>query len=212
VLLAGSSAMAQSEPASAPASAPASQPDVVPDNGPVEEFPVARDVNKQELGVRLGLALGVGGVSPGGLDVGGDWIYQLTEHVWFDGEATFLLGASDPVCYLARDRSQVCGTGALSGTAFEVRTGVVFFGPKKANGFVEFLRAGVGLGIVTLPGDRVTGVALPIWVAPGVRTRVTDSVALRGEGVFSIGPGFYGSAGTHSVATFLFQLGVDFAI
>jgi hypothetical protein len=134
---------------------------------------------ERELGVQLGLEMG-GRVSPGGLRLGGSYLYRLSEQDWFDGGFGFTFGSGESACFRDRDDERVCDHGLLGGFGGEVFAGVRrFFAAKQT--LVPYLRGGVALRLVAFSGDEVRGLALPVWLGAGVRRKVHERVVVNAE-------------------------------
>ena len=132
----------------------------------------------QELGARLGLAVG-GRVSPGGLLIGGTYLYRLSEKDWFDGGVGFVYGGGDAVCFRDRQNNLQCDEGVLDGFAAEVTAGIRRFLPGRGD-FHPFIHGGLAVRFVSYGADNLRGLAIPLWIGAGVRVRVADGVAVVG--------------------------------
>jgi len=182
VMLASSTARAQ-EP---PAEPPDNYDEPLPDIG---EAP-AGDVGERELGASVGAAIGVGGVTPGGLRVAGAYLYQLSDLDWFDGGLGFTYGGGDAGCFRDRVDELVCDHGAADGVAVDLFGGVRrFFGAQE--GFRPWLRGGVGLRVSRFVDDDLTGVSLVLSAGGGVRARVSDQVGVGGHAALELGGGAF---------------------
>jgi hypothetical protein len=172
-------------------------------------------VAKQEVGARLGLQLDLGDYGAGGARVGGVWIYQLSEHWWFDSGADAVFGGSGGECFLSRDPggTRVCDRGAVDGFAFDVTLGVRYAFAAPASGFVPYLHGGLGGGLASLGTDGVSGLRLSFWAGAGLRRRVTDTVAIVGEAQLQLGPALLSDdVGTRAFLEGALVFGVDFAL
>jgi len=147
-------------------------------------------VHDQELGARLGLAIG-SRVTAGGLRVGGHYLYRLSDADWFDGAALFTFGGGGAACFRDRSDDIVCDHGRLDGFAGEVAVGVrrIFF--DDPSGIRPFARAGIGLRVVHFGDDDVTGLAVPIIAGAGARLRVDERVAVGAEAQLELGAGLF---------------------
>ena len=86
------------------------------------------DLNDQGIGASIGIATG-GRSTPGGLRVGGHYLYQLASSDWFDGTASFTFGGGDAACFRDRKNEFLCDHGLADGRAVEVAANVRrFFG------------------------------------------------------------------------------------
>src|SRR5690349_14748930 len=79
----------------------------------------AEDLGDQGIGAEVGIAAG-GRVTPGGLRVGGHYLYQLSAQDWFDGTASFTFGSESAGCYQDQMATLVCEHGFTSGRGVEV--------------------------------------------------------------------------------------------
>jgi len=184
VMLASSTARAQ-EP---PAEPPDNYDEPLPDIG---EAP-AGDVGERELGASVGAAIGVGGVTPGGLRVAGAYLYQLSDLDWFDGGLGFTYGGGDAGCFRDRVDELVCDHGAADGVAVDLFGGVRrFFGAQE--GFRPWLRTGVGARLTHFAEDDLTGGSVVLSLGGGVRARVDDRIAVGGHAALELGAGMFGN-------------------
>jgi hypothetical protein len=151
-----------------------------------DDAPVAA----QEIGAELGLATG-GHLTPGGLHLGGRFLYQLAQQDWFDGAASFTYGGGPAQCYLDRAGQVACSHDFADGQAFEISAGVrrIFDG---AGAFRPFARVGVGLKLARFPADNLSGFALPLHGGGGVRVRVAPSVAVVAFAELELGLAVFG--------------------
>jgi hypothetical protein len=133
----------------------------------------------RELGGRLGVAMGRR-FTPGGVRVAGVMLYRLSQSDWFDGSMAFTFGRSRSTCFTDRDGAFACDYGVIDGTAIDLVAGIRHFlsGPE---GFAPYLRAGVGLRLLSFGGDDVRGLAIPLSAGVGVRARVNDLIAVGGD-------------------------------
>ncbi len=148
------------------------------------------NVAHQELGARLGLA-GGGRVTPGGLYVGGAYLYRLTDSDWFEGGVAFSFGGGDRTCFRDRANAMVCDQGSLSGFGGEVSAGVRRYFLGKGN-LTPYARAGISLRFVNFGSDDLKGVGLPLWIGGGVRARVANGVHVVGDASLHAGPSVMG--------------------
>jgi hypothetical protein len=188
------------------ANAPRKEPDVPADSAPVDapadSAPAdsATDdtgsasgdggVHDQELGVRVGLVSG-GRVTPGGLRVGAQYLYQVDDDVWFDGGLLFTFGGGNAECFRDRSDDLVCDHGRLSGTAGEIALAIRYFLPRQAYGFLPYARGGAAVRVVRFGDDDVTGLAIPLFAGAGLRVRVAPNVAVGVEGQLELGAGIF---------------------
>lgn len=168
-------------------SAPESPPNDT--DRPPDEAPNA-DIGTQVLGAGIGIAAG-GRDTPGGARITGHWLYQLSDDDWFDGAASFTFGGGGASCFRDRSNQMVCTHGALDGRAAELVAGVRRFFP--ANGmFRPYARAAIGLGLVRYSDDALTGLAIPLHAAGGLRADVADEVAVVLEADLALGFAVFG--------------------
>jgi hypothetical protein len=172
---------APAEPAPAEPDAPAAD-DVAAENDD-------QGVRDQELGVRVGLVSG-GRVTPGGLRIGGHYLYQLTDEDWFDGALLFTFGGGPAACFRDREDDVVCDHARLEGFAGELAVGVRRFFPARA-GFLPYARVGAALRVVRFGDDDVTGLAVPLTGGAGMRIRVAPWIAVAVEAQLELGAGLF---------------------
>lgn len=166
-----------------------------------------------EMGARLGAQLAALGLTPGGLRVGGLFLYRFTETGWFDSELAFTFGAGGKECYLDRQRDFACDHGIADGFSLQLLAGVRHYLDRRPSGFEPFVRGGLAGHFSRFDDDEVTGVAIPLWVSAGGRFRVAEGVAVTGDVVFLAGPSFYDSGlGAEPYGAFLVQLGADLGL
>ncbi len=170
----------------------------------------------EEIGARLGVQLGIGGQSAGGLRVGGDFLYRLAGATWSDSTASVVFGSGDAACVLGRGPGNPlsCDHGLTDGFAFEVGTGIRWYpGSVARPQLAPYLRGGVGLSVVNFSGDSLTGVAIPLFGGGGVRYQAADWITIEGEADVQLGPGFYGrGVGVALYSSMIVQFGVEFAL
>jgi hypothetical protein len=157
----------------------------------VGESPGA-DVAERELGASVGAAIGAGGVTPGGLRVSGQYLYQLSDLDWFDGGLGFTFGSGDAMCFRDRADALVCDHGAADGMAIDLFGGVRrFFGGQ--DGFRPWVRPGVGVRMSRFGEDELTGFTVFVSAGGGVRARVAERVAIGGHAALELGGGYFGN-------------------
>jgi hypothetical protein len=165
--------------ASAPASPGPSEPSIEDEDTSEDTSSenAARGVaGERELGARLGVAMGRR-FTPGGVRVAGVMLYRLSQDDWFDGSMAFTFGRSRTACFMDRNGAFACDYGVIDGTAIDLVAGIRRFlpGPER---FAPYLRAGLGVRLLSFGGDDVRGVAIPASAGLGVRARVSDLVAV----------------------------------
>jgi hypothetical protein len=149
-----------------------SAPGQVPEGVGTDAQPDEGD--SQEIGALLGVAMG-GKVSPGGLAAEGRYLYRLSELDWLETSVHFSLGAGGKECFRDRESSFVCEHGLLDGFAAEGSVGLrrYFVGQQQ---FRPYVRAGVGLQLVSFADDSVLGAGVPLYLGAGVRVAVANRV------------------------------------
>jgi hypothetical protein len=167
----------------------------------------------QEIGARLGTQLGAFGVTPGGLRVGGVFLYRLSERTWFDAEAASSFGAGASQCSVRQGERLDCEHGLADGFGFQLGGHLRWFLSARPSGFQPYVRGGLGVDVAHFGGDDVTGVALTGRASFGVRYPVASGVRVGGEALVSAGPGFYGNGvGIEPYAALLVQFGVEISL
>ena len=155
------------------------------------EGPSSAGPEGQELSGMLGVELG-GRVSPGGLHLGGAYLYQLSERDWFDGGLAFTLGGGGRACFQDRDGETICDHGVTDGFGGEIAVGVrrYFTGQGR---FTPYARVALALRLISYGGDDVRGFAIPLEAGGGVRARVSDRVSVVGAADLRLGPAWFNS-------------------
>jgi hypothetical protein len=147
-------------------------------------------VGDRELGVALGAAVGGGDLTPGGLRIAGNYLYQMSDLDWFEGSVAFVFGAGGAECFRDRADELVCDHASTDGVATDGVAGVRrFFAGQGA--FRPWLRAAVGLRIVRFGDDEITGAGLYLAPSAGVRARVDDRIAIGGHATFELGGAWF---------------------
>ncbi|MBL4636562.1 MAG: hypothetical protein JKY56_22110 [Kofleriaceae bacterium] len=175
----------------------------------IEEQP--DDIDNQEIGVTMGIAIG-GGVSPGGLALEGRYLYRLSSLDWVEMSANFSFGSGSAECFRDRNSSVVCSHGPASGTLAQGNAGIrrYFSGQKQ---FRPFARAGVGLGFVSFGDDEVRGLAIPLYIGAGVRAEVANRVLVVVDATLRAGPSVLNqNLGTEFHLTGTVSAGVEFTL
>ena len=146
-------------------------------------------VGDQAISVELGAAIG-GRVTPGGLRLAGQFIYQLSEEDWFDGGAAFTFGSGHPACFRDRNDKVICTHGVADGTGVELTASIRrMFTPHGS--FQPFGRIGVGLGLAHFGDDDLSGFTIPAHFGAGVRVGIAPAAAIVAEGDFEFGFGSF---------------------
>jgi hypothetical protein len=148
------------------------------------------DAVEQIIGGYLGLAVG-GRTTPGGLAVGGSYLYRLSDRDFFDASVGFVLGSGDAGCFRDREDDRVCDHGVVDGFAGELGLGLRrHFADQQT--MSPFLRLGVAARIVSYGGDDLVGGAFPLVVGGGVRSRVAPHVRVVGAAELRVGLAQFG--------------------
>jgi hypothetical protein len=147
------------------------------------------DMSDQAIGADLGVATG-GRVTAGGLRIAGHYLYQLSDHDWFDGTAGFTFGGGGAACFRDRSNAFICDHGLADGDAIELEAGVRHFLGGQGQ-FWPFVRGGVGLRVVHFGDDGVTGLAIPLHAGGGVRASLTPAIAVTVQGQLELGFGAF---------------------
>ena len=223
IALAASGA-ARAQPAPDPAAPGSPAPDTAaPDANrpaappPVATAPVATaapaddDIGDQAISAELGVAAG-GRVTPGGLRIAGQYLYQLSEDDWFDGSASFTYGSASAACFRDRSNAVVCQHGVGDGTGLELQATIRhMLAPQGA--FHPFVRLGVGLGVVRFGRDDLSGFTIPAHGGGGVRVALAPGVALVAEGDLVLGFGsFSRGLGSQPQLGLAIAAGVEFRL
>lgn len=183
-----------------------------PETGRAEETgaepPVAAE---QELGAALGVEAG-GRVSPGGLQLVGNYLYQLSDEDWFDSGLSITIGGGGAGCFRDREDDFLCDHGIARGFAAEAFAGARRFFPGQG-AFAPYARAALGARLVSFRGDDVTGFAVPLQLGGGIRARVADGIAVVAGSELRLGVGWFDrELGAEPQIGFAVHAGVDFAL
>jgi hypothetical protein len=200
--------------APAPASEPATSEPATSEPA-TSEPATSEPVGDQDLGVRFGGQLGIGGpVAPGGLRVGGEYLLRMTERSWAIGAVGFTYGAGGPDCYRGRDpdRSLVCATGVASGFSGRLGVGGRFFPAGRDDATSAFLEGGLAIDVNALPQDSVVGVGPAVWIGFGLRIVAAERVALVGTAHASADVLAYERIGVQGGAQIVVDFGVEFGL
>jgi opacity protein-like surface antigen len=192
IALAASGA-ARAQPAPDPAApgspAPDAGPPAAPAPGPTAPVataaPADDDIGDQAISAEIGVAAG-GRVTPGGLRIAGQYLYQLSEDDWFDATASFTYGSASAACFRDRNDAVVCQHGLADGAGLELQATIRhMLAPQGA--FHPFVRLGVGLGVVRFGRDDVSGLTIPAHGGGGIRVTMAPGVAIVAEGELVLG-------------------------
>ncbi len=169
------------------------------------------ELGDQAIGAAVGIATG-GRVTPGGLRIAGNYLYQLSSQDWFDGTASFTFGGRDAACYRDRMDLVVCDHGYAEGGAIEITAGVRRMFAAQGR-YRPFARAGVGISVVRFGSDDVSGVAIPLHLGAGVRAHVERRLALVAQGDLVTGIGrFTRGLGIEPQLGFTVTAGAEFRL
>ena len=149
------------------------------------------------LGAELG-ATGGGGATPGGMRIGGHYLYRLAAQDWFDGGVAFTFGQPRAGCGRVPPEGMRCDHGVIDGFAGDLSLGIRRELRGK-QGFVPFVRAAVFGRVLRFAADDVTGAAAGGELGFGVRAAVRGELSVVGgatafAGMARLGNG-YGAAG-----------------
>lgn len=165
----------------------------------------------QLLGGHLGLAAG-GRTSPGGLEIGGSYLYRLTETDWLDSGVGFTFGSGSAACFTDRNGEVLCDHGLLEGFSAEVSAAVRREFPGQGT-FTPYARVGIGVRLVSFGDDDVKGAAFPVIVGGGVRSEVAERVAVFGGADLRAGVGLLtGDVGVEPHLSMTVFFGVEFRL
>ncbi len=162
----GAAARAQSIPINQ------STPGQVQQGGGTYADPYADD--SQAISALLGVAMG-GKTTPGGAAAEGRYLYRLSDIDWLETSVHFSLGAGGKECFRDRDSTFVCEHGLLDGFAAEGDVGLrrYFIGQDQ---YHPYVRAGIGMQLVSFADDDVIGVGIPLYLGAGLRVEVAYRV------------------------------------
>lgn len=192
-------AAASPDPGAPPGPPPAAETPPAPARGPGETAAspspspspddVPDDVGDQALSAQLGLATG-GRVTPGGLQIAGHYLYQLSAHDWFDGTASFTFGSSRAACFRDRQDAVICSHGVADGAGVELAGAIRrLFAPQGQ--FRPFARVGAGIGLARFGDDNVTGATFRLHGGGGVRVAIAPAFAIVADGDLALGFGSF---------------------
>lgn len=149
---------------------------------------VVDDPRQVALAAEVGLT-GGGGATPGGLRVGGHYLYRLADHDWFDSGLAFTFGGRGDAC--VGDVMTAAGAPPCTRAVSDGFAGDLVLGLRREltprQGFTPFVRL-AGFARV-LRFDDVAGVAAGGELGAGVRAPIG-----RGVAVLAGAHGFVGAA------------------
>jgi hypothetical protein len=194
--------LAPDEPSVAAMSAPASSA------GEDSEAPRWTD---QGIGATLGAAFG-GVLTPGGLRLGGSYLYRLSEEDWFDGAAAFSIGSGDAACFRDRTDTRLCDHGAVDGFAVDIVAAIRRSWPSRGQ-FTPFARLGLGGRLLRFSGDQVAGVAVVMVGGGGLSVALNPTMRLVTTAQLEIGGGLFSRGlGAAPQLGLAIAAGVEFAL
>lgn len=130
-------------------------------------------------------ASGGGGTTPGGMRLGGRYLYRMTDHVWFDGGVHFTFGTPQTGCSRTPPDGMSCDHGVADGFSGDLTLGLRHDLPGQG-AFTPFVRGGVFGRVLRFAADDVNGAAAGVDAGAGVAALVKDDVAVVGSaGVFA---------------------------
>ncbi len=124
-------------------------------------------------------AAGGGGHTPGGLRVGGRYLYRLADRDWFDGGVAFTFGQPGAGCGRVPPDAMRCDHGVTDGFAGDLSLGVRRELPGQ-DGFAPFVRGGGFARVLRFDQDDVSGAALGLELGGGVAAAVGHDVRVVG--------------------------------
>ena len=157
------------------------------DAGTTAAGPAGDDDVQVGLAGEIG-AVGGGGSTPGGLRVGGRYLYRLADRDWFDGGVAFTFGQPAAGCGRVPPAGMSCDHGVADGFAGDLSLGLRRELPGQ-KGFTPFVRGGGFARVLRLEEDDVGGAALGLELGAGVAAAVGRDVRVHG----AVG-GFAGTA------------------
>lgn len=163
------------------------------------------------LGGHLGVVTG-GGATPGGVELGGNFMYRLSNIDWFEGGLRVVIGSGQAACFTDRQGTKLCTHGPVAGRIGELSAGVRrYLLPQEA--FTPYAQLRLGVRIATFPGDGVTGLGIPILAGFGVRGQINEMVAICGGATLEVGMSIYNDdLGIEPLASLSIQVGVEFSL
>jgi len=186
LIVLGLAALAWGALAPSPAAAQVSgQPILEVDDASGDDAPAGT----YEIGGYLGLR-GGGRVTPGGVSLGGTFLYRVASGIWSDSSVGVTLAGTEPGCFLERDGERFCDHGVFGGSGLSARSGIrLFFAENR--GVTPYARTGIGFEYIAFGDDGLDGVAIPIYLGAGVRAPVDDRVSVGGAALVQAGVAFF---------------------
>lgn len=133
---------------------------------------------QRALAADLGVT-GGGGATPGGLRVGGRYLFRLAQHDWFESGVAFTFGQPRAGCGRVPPDGMACDHGVIDGFAGDLSLGVRRE-LRGQRGFVPFVRGGVFGRVLRFQPDDVTGAAAGLELGFGVRAAVHGDLSIAG--------------------------------
>lgn len=134
------------------------------------EIAWGRDEPQVGFAAEIGAA-GGGSHTPGGLRLGGRYLYRLADRDWFDGGVAFTFGHPGTGCGRVPPDGMSCSHGAVDGFAGDLTLGVRRELPAQ-RGFSPFVRGGGFARALRFDQDRVSGFGLGLELGGGVAAAV----------------------------------------
>ena len=153
--------------------------------------PAARaDEPQVALGAEVGAA-GGGGATPGGMRLGGRYLYRMADRDWFDSGVAFTFGGPGVGCGRTPPDGMRCDHGVADGFAGDLSLGVRR-DLRGQGAFTPFVRGGLFGRVLRFAADDVTGAALGVDLGAGVAAAVGRDVALVAGASGFAGRGWFG--------------------
>lgn len=169
------------------------------------------EIGDQEISVEAGIAAG-SRVTPGGLRIGGHFLYQLSERDWFDTGVAFTFGSGTPACFRDREDQLICDHGALDGTGVVV-SGAIRRMLALHESIRPFARIGIGIGFVRYGDDGVSGLSVTARGGAGIRIKAAAAISFVAQGELELGFGTFGeNLGTEPQLGLAVTAGAEFRL
>lgn len=128
------------------------------------------------LGAEVGAA-GGGGTTPGGLRLGGRYLYRLADHDWFDSSVGFTFGGPSTACGRTPPDGMDCNHGVADGFAGDLALGIRRNLPGQPR-FTPFIRGGIFGRVLRFAADDITGGALGLEAGAGLAADLRTNLAI----------------------------------
>lgn len=145
----------------------------------------------QALSATVGLEMGAGGTTPGGLRLAGAHLYQLSASDWLMSEIAVTYGTPGAECVADEAGDLECDHGLIDGVAVSLGAGVRHYFPSQG-AFSPFAVGGLSLRLVSFPSDDLAGGGAVVMAGGGIRAVVADGVAVTGGATLCGGVAFLG--------------------